>query len=74
MRLYSVLAPALVVNVICWWVYLAQDDLGFPWPAFVTLGSIGALVAQIQRRQARATVTSGAGVATGRNRNRNRQR
>jgi hypothetical protein len=66
-RFYSAAAPALIVNVILWWVYLAQDDRGFPWPIFVTVASIGGVVAAARRD---ATGPS----EDGRQRNRNRDR
>jgi hypothetical protein len=65
MRLYSVLVPALVGNVAVWWIYFSQDDLGFPWPAFVTLVSIASLIRTAQR---------GGGAPIGREGNRNRNR
>ena len=63
MKFSSVVAPALVANVVVWWIYLAQDDRGFPWPIFVTIASAGGLVATIRRD---------APAAAGRQRNRNR--
>lgn len=65
MKVSAVLVPAVIANVVVWWIYLAGDR-GFPWPLFVTLASVLALAAQYQRiRQ---------GPDTGRQRNRNRDR
>ena len=27
-------------NIVVWLIYLASDERGFPWPIFVTIGSI----------------------------------
>lgn len=65
MRLANRLVPILISNVVVWLIYLGADDRGFPWPIFVTLGSIpGAIVL------ARSAQKPG----RDRQRNRNRQR
>ena len=69
MRLGVVLVPAVVANVVVWWIYLADADRGFPWPAFVTLGSVIALGMQYQRTR----LAPGAGRQRNRDRNRNRR-
>jgi len=37
--LYSFLTPTLICWVIWTWLLLANDGTGFPWPAFVTIGT-----------------------------------
>ena len=49
MNLSRALAPALVANIVVWLIYAAQDDRGFPWPIFVTLASLGGLLAIARR-------------------------
>ncbi|WP_276968025.1 hypothetical protein [Desertimonas flava] len=68
MTFNNALMSALVPNVVVWWIYIAQEDRGFPWPIFVTIASVGGLVAVARRRQA-PVPTEG-----GRSRNRNRDR
>lgn len=65
MRLANRLIPILIANVTVWLIYVGGDDGGFPWPLFVTLGSIpGALVLARSANQP----------GRDRQRNRNRQR
>lgn len=65
MRLANRLVPILISNVVVWLIYAGADDPGFPWPLFVTLGSIpGAIVLARSAQQP----------GRDRQRNRNRQR
>jgi hypothetical protein len=44
MKIANRLVPILITNVVVWLIYAGSDDPGFPWPIFVTIGSISGAV------------------------------
>lgn len=40
MKFSNRLGQVLALNVIVWLIYLADSNRGYPWPIWVTIGSI----------------------------------
>jgi hypothetical protein len=40
MKFSSRIVQVVTGNIVVWLIYLASNERGFPWPIFVTIGSI----------------------------------